>query len=171
MANPSLIKRAAKHIITKRVLCIIITLTAYTQCQETITAYKPMLINNPDSMYRRIPFWDMNNKHYNIKSVKIISPDPNYKILSGEYSSSSWLGMFESTDDYVITQNNHVFWLSETLIPKKNIFLNIEKNSYLNIDDDGVHFLKGRKSMKINLHAAKTKLTYEIGAHGDYSFT
>lgn len=155
----------------KIVIFICITCLALTiSCQQEITANKPMLINNPDSMYRRIPYWDMNNQHFNIKSVKIISPEPNYKILSGEYSSSSWLSMFKSSDDYVITQNNHVFWISEVTLPKKNVFFHVEKNSYINIDDDGVHFMKGRKSMKINLNLAKTKYTYDIGAYGDYYF-
>jgi len=87
------------------IVLILITLSF----QETITAFKPMLINNPDYIYRRVPYWDMGNVHKNIKKVEIVSEDPNYKILDGDYSSNSWLSQFESSKDYFMTERNHVF--------------------------------------------------------------
>ena len=100
--------------------------------------------------------------------MEIVTPDLDYRILDGEYSSDSWLSRFKTGEPYLVTPYNHVFSFEKKL---DKIRLSIEKNSVINITESTVEFLDSRKSMKVDLIHAKSDKTYTFGSYGSYTFT
>lgn len=125
------------------------------------------MVSDPYNLFFRIVSRDLGS-YKSIISSQIVSEDPHYRILDGEFGETSFLSKFDKIGvehHVVVTDFSSVHWIEDNF-GKFNFYT--EMNTELRINDTSANFLKGRRSLKYLLKGVTSFSQIQIGSYGRY---